>query len=199
MRSLIVFVKNPELGKVKTRLAKSIGDKAALKVYKYLLNYTSKVAEEVQCDSIYVYHSSSLNSKDNWQGERITNKLQVAGDLGEKMKSAFADVLGERGESVVLIGSDCIDINAEIINEAFEVLDQKDVVIGPAVDGGYYLLGMNEQHDSLFFNMPWSTDRLFQESEKEIEKRNLTFSLLKKISDIDVIEDLSNKINWKEL
>lgn len=199
MRSLIVFVKNLELGKVKTRLGKSIGDESALKVYAYLLAYTRKIAMDVKCDQIFVYHSSYINSKDDWQGDKIENKLQVKGDLGIKMSSAFKETITEKNDSVVLIGSDCLDITTEIINKAFDELEIKDVVLGPATDGGYYLIGMKEHKAYLFEDKPWSTGSLFRITVTELKEKGIRWSELEKISDIDVESDLKNKLNWKEL
>lgn len=199
MKSLVVFVKNPELGKVKTRLAQSIGEEAALKVYRFLLNYTKQVADETDCDEVLVYHSLSVNPTDNWKGEKVKNKLQVSGDLGMKMNEAIQSVgLSDEGP-IVLIGSDCLEITSDIIESAFNSLRDHDIVIGPASDGGYYLIGMNQPESFVFKNKPWSTDDLFNVTKKEIEKNNKKLFVLEELSDIDVEADLSNKLNWKEL
>lgn len=185
---LLIFVKNPELGKVKTRLAKTIGDEKALKVYHYLLNYTSGLLKEVLADKIILY-SDSIPHNDSFSKAGI-KLLQTGGDLGERMLAAFITGFEKGYKSAVIIGSDCSELTSDIINSAFTELETKDIVIGPAKDGGYYLLGMNTTHPSLFKNKSWSTSLVMNETMREVSNLGLTFHVLPELTDIDEEGDL---------
>ncbi|MEM1408692.1 MAG: TIGR04282 family arsenosugar biosynthesis glycosyltransferase, partial [Bacteroidota bacterium] len=152
---LIVFCKNPVLGKVKTRLAKSIGDERALAVYKKLLEHTYRVANE--CTGDYaVYYSDYVNKNDLW-AEASYKALQYGGDIGERMSNAISDGLTRGYLSVVLIGADIYELSSEVIDKAFFALKSNDVVLGPAKDGGYYLFGMKKPCPELFQLKKWSS------------------------------------------
>lgn len=179
---LIVFVKNPTPGQVKTRIARTVGDRKAVEVYQHLLRYTQTLVHGLHNQCV-VYYGDFVNSDDGWNAYK---KYQQAGnDLGERMLNAFRDQFQAGAQKVVIIGSDCLDITSEHINQAFETLDQCDVVIGPATDGGYYLLGMTQLHPFLFEAMPWSHPELRQLTELSILQHGLTFSRLEELNDID--------------
>lgn len=185
---LIVFVKNPVLGKVKTRLAKGIGEEKALEVYLQLLEITRQVTAQVECTR-NVFYSSEIED-DDWSNTDFQKYLQQGVSLGERMKNAFAKVFEFGAEKVLIIGSDCPKISPKIINQAFEELDRKDVVIGPAKDGGYYLLGMKKPLSFLFENKEWSTDSVFEDTVLDIIENRLSYSRLETLSDVDNIYDL---------
>lgn len=191
MKGLIVFVKSPILGEVKTRLAKSIGAKKALKVYEQILDYTKKISLEVDCDSVIVFHHGKEVQKWFWQEDGVRNLIQSEGDLGAKMKSAFKALFEEGYKELIVIGSDCLEITTQHINGAYKALNESDFVIGPAQDGGYYLLGCKSIKSLFVFdNMPWSNASLFKETKKLIKSESQTVSLIEELSDIDYIEDI---------
>jgi rSAM/selenodomain-associated transferase 1 len=190
---LMLFVRNPELGKVKTRLAASVGPETALDIYLHLLQHTRSVTQALPLDKV-VYYSERVEQQDMWPGQYYQKKLQPPGDLGEKMAAAFEAAFAEGYTSVVIIGSDCLQLTSEIINKAFEELKTHEVVIGPALDGGYYLLGMNHLHPELFRDKRWSTGHVFPDTLYDIERLHLSHALLPYLSDIDSLEDL--EANW---
>ena len=199
MRAIIVFVKNPELGKVKTRLAKSIGEEGALKVYKFLLNYTKSIVGNAGADKLYLFHHEEIIKSNKWSILNCENKLQSSGDLGVKMENAFNYVFSKGYKSVVVVGSDCLEITSELIDKSFLELENYNSVIGPAKDGGYYLLGLNKMIPEIFQDMPWSKSNLLEETIKKLKLENLNYQLLPTLSDVDYIEDIEGKLKWKEL
>lgn len=186
MEALIVFVKNPELGKVKTRLANSVGATKALSVYKDLLEFTKRVIPSEL--SVYVFHSPVLLEELFWSGSE--NELQCEGDLGLKMKTALQQVFSKGATKVCLIGSDCFEISEEHIKSAFKALDSNDLVFGPAKDGGYYLVGMKQMHAEVFEGMPWSRSNLLEKTITKIKGLKLNYKLMETLNDVDFVEDL---------
>ncbi|NNE32823.1 MAG: glycosyltransferase [Winogradskyella sp.] len=188
-RALIVFTRNPELGKCKTRLAKTLGDESALKIYNYLLKHTASVSANVSADR-FVFYSEAINHDDIWETDTFYKKLQQGDDLGERMYNAFSELFQSGYKKVIIIGSDLLDLNEHIIDDAYDQLDKNEVVIGPAKDGGYYLLGLNTLHDSIFKNKQWGTDTVREETLKDLE--NSSVHLLKILNDIDTFEDMNH-------
>lgn len=191
-RLLMVFTKNPELGNCKTRLASTIGDEAALSVYEQLLDYTVNFASKVNAEK-YVYYSKDIQNNDRWDVSLFRKKKQAEGNLGVKMASAFKENFDQGFEKIIIIGSDCAEINETDIENAFNALEKSEVVIGPAIDGGYYLLGMRTFIPSLFQDKSWSTPDLINETISTLKKQHISFSLLKEKSDIDYEEDLERE------
>lgn len=187
--ALIIFVKNPEKGKVKTRLAKTVGDEKALKVYYELLRITKSVADPLSVNK-QVWYSRFVDEDDLWSKGNFEKHLQKGKNLGQRMLYAFQQAFESGHEKVVIIGSDCASLGTEIIEKAFGMLDDQDVVIGPARDGGYYLLGMSELVTEVFENKSWSTSSVLESTVKQIEKMNLSYHLLPTLSDIDTEADL---------
>jgi len=185
---LIIFTRKPELGKVKTRLAADIGDKQALKIYKYLLSYSSKVCASVNADK-HVWYTPEIEYKDHWDNTLFKKHLQPEGDLGEKMQFAFDHAFKENYQNVVIIGTDLVDIDQELIDHAFALLEFYDVVIGPATDGGYYLLGLNKMIEPVFKNKIWGTSEVFQLTMNDLKTKNV--AVLEYKNDIDYVEDLN--------
>ena len=186
---LIVFIKNPELGKVKTRLAATIGQQGALDIYRMLLQKTRESIENLPFVKI-IYYSGYIDNQDLWDNKIFNKALQAKGDLGEKMFDAFRSGFKEGYKSIGIIGSDCPDVSEKILLEAFAKLKVNDLVIGPAKDGGYYFLGMNRLHKPLFFEKSWSTDRLLQETLREAKRLKLKTCMLEALNDIDEEKDL---------
>jgi rSAM/selenodomain-associated transferase 1 len=188
---LMIFIKNPELGKVKTRLAKSIGHEKALNVYHLLLDHTLKITSTIKTDKA-VFYSDYINENDIWREGEFKKLLQKGEDLGEKMSNAFIDAFKMGYKRVVIIGSDCFELNEGILNNAFKILEENEVVIGPANDGGYYLLGLQKYHKQFFENKTWSTENVLLETLHDLSNLSLSFKLLPALSDIDEEKDLNN-------
>ena len=188
-KALIIFTRNPELGKCKTRLAASIGDESALEIYKYLLQHTAKLSEKVKADK-YVFYSESIKREDIWNATIFNKKLQQGNDLGERMENAFTELFELGYEKVIIIGSDLLDLSSDDANEAFDFLNENDTVIGPAKDGGYYLLGMKNMHSKVFKNKEWGTSTVLENTLSDL--KDSTISMLKELNDIDTFEDMKH-------
>ena len=193
-KAIILFTKNPELGKVKTRLAKTIGNEKALYIYKKLLVHTQEIVTPVRADK-FVFYSDSITEEDQWNAGSFYKKVQHGDDLGKRMAHAFQEIFHLGYESVCIIGSDCYELTSAIIEKAFLALETNETVIGPTFDGGYYLLGMNQFHETVFNNKTWSTDSVYIDTITDFKNLNLSFSTLNKLSDIDEEKDLPE--HWK--
>lgn len=185
--ALIIFIKNPILGKVKTRLAATIGDAAALAVYHKLSQRAREVSLALP-GSRFLYYSDFIDLQDDWDNALFVKKQQHSGDLGERMHQAFVETL-QVAPKAVIMGSDCPLITPEILQEAFDQLDKHPYVLGLATDGGYYLLGMREPSPFLFENMTWSTDTVAQVTLERMAAQGSSCHLLPALPDIDVEED----------
>lgn len=185
MNKLIIFIKNPVKGKVKTRLAATIGDEKALEVYLKLIDYTLNLVKALNVE-VNLFFSDLVISDYPFSMKH----LQKGNDLGDKMKNAFKKCFDEGGKNVVIIGTDCAELTKEIIDEAFKELENNSVVIGPALDGGYYLLGMNQFYSTIFNGIEWSTSSVYNETKMILEKENISLGVLPILSDIDTEEDL---------
>lgn len=183
--TLIIFIKNAQLGKVKTRLAATVGDEAALAIYNKLCLYTKSIAMRSESNN-YVFYSNFIEEEGIW--DSFNKRLQKGDDLGERMKNAFEEVSTSFTKTII-IGSDCATLSEEILNLAFQLLENQDVVIGPAEDGGYYLLGMKKVFPCLFENIEWSSDSVLTKTIEAVEKLQLKYALLPTLSDIDTEQD----------
>lgn len=189
--TLIIFVKNPIPGTVKTRIARTVGEEKATAVYRHLLRHTQAVTGQLSCRRV-VYYGDFVNADDGWNG--YEKQLQSGQDLGQRMQKAFREQFEQGADRVLIIGSDCLSIMANHIERAFSVLTEADVVIGPATDGGYYLLGMKKLHPALFDGMPWSQPELGQQTELAIRQNDLTVERLEELTDIDEWADYENAL-----
>lgn len=187
--ALIIFVRHPELGKVKTRLAASIGDEGALHVYKLLLAHTLDVSSATDADK-FIFYTEGVVANDMWLKDRYFKCSQAGGDLGNRMLNAFQTVLSKGYEKAIIIGSDCFELNTSIVEEGFKELENHDVVIGPANDGGYYLLGMKAIHKQLFENKKWSTETVYRDTEQTIKELHLSPHILPTLNDVDEEKDV---------
>ena len=186
--ALIIFVRNPVLGKVKTRIAATIGDEKALAVYKHLLQHTKNITEHLPVTR-FVFYADEIAINDLWNG--YEKCLQSGSDLGERMSNAF-ECLFEKGfTKIVIIGSDCYELDEQMISGSFLKLNEYEIVIGPATDGGYYLLGMQSPFKNLFENITWSSNSVLNESKKQIEQQNLSLFLLPLLNDVDEEKDIT--------
>lgn len=193
--AVIVFQKNAELGKVKTRLAATLGDQQALDIYRHLIDKTYSQLSGISDADIFVYFSE-FHEKSSLKIPHQT-AVQKGVDLGERMKCAFEEVFAKGYERVILTGTDCPDIETNILNQALQELLSNDAVFGPALDGGYYLIGLKDVYREIFENIPWSTDKVLLLTEKQLNKRKLTYSLLKPLRDIDTPDDWESYLSSK--
>jgi rSAM/selenodomain-associated transferase 1 len=184
---LLIFTRNPVLGKTKTRLAKTIGDENALDVFRILLNHTVSETRSIQADKRVCY-ADFIDEQDVWHNDVFQKKLQNGVDLGERMRHAFEDAFEEGYQKVVVIGTDLLDLKTEILENAFASLEDFDVVIGPAADGGYYLLGLKAPNDAIFENKTWGTDTVLRDTLSDLETKSVC--LLETLNDIDTEKDL---------
>lgn len=189
--ALLIFIKNPLAGKVKTRLATSLGEQEALQIYQQLLQRALETTTPLSCTK-YLYYSSFIDNHDQWSPKNFQKMLQKGADLGIRMHHALQTALQKHGKAV-LIGSDIPELNRLHIEEAFQALETADYVLGPARDGGYYLVGMKDPASTIFGEIPWSTSEVMQLTLRRILEEGKSYHLLPILSDIDYPED------WQQL
>jgi uncharacterized protein len=186
--ALIVFQKNEILGKVKTRLASTLGHEEALKIYQILVAHTHQVIQSLVVDT-YIFFSDYIPKDYEIQASNFYFQVQNGKDLGDRMKNAFEFLFSNGYERVLIIGTDCATLKAIHIETAIQKLDLVAVVIGPAEDGGYYLLGMNNLVPSLFADMEWSTEDVLKETINRLTQEGLSYDIIETLSDVDRKED----------
>ncbi len=186
--ALIIFVRNPVLGKVKTRLAATLGNENALEIYKQLLQHTHDITQSLPYQK-FIFFADYINENDLWENDSYVKQLQHGDDLGSRMANAFSQLFDDGYQQICIIGSDCIELTGYILRAAFEQLQHHDAVIGPSLDGGYYLLGMSQPILGIFENKNWSTNEVLPATLKSIHNKNLSLFLLPQLSDIDTAED----------
>ena len=187
-RALLIFTRNPEPGKCKTRLAASIGDRAALDIYRFLLRHTSAIARKLEGVDRLVYFSEHLGGGTYWDPASFQYRLQSGEDLGERMLQAFREAFSKGYSEVVIIGSDLYDLSTEDLSTAFRELAQNEVVLGPASDGGYYLIGLKRLIPSLFRGKQWGTETVLKDSLADL--KDFSTFLLPVRNDVDRYEDI---------
>lgn len=185
--ALIIFIKNPILGQAKTRIAQDTGDDEALRIYKLLLEHTRQVAEQFDGDK-YLYYSHFIDTDDEWSNDTFIKKLQSQEDLGGRMKSAFA-FLKKQYDKLLIIGSDCYELQLSHLHEAIDALDPHDAVLGPVEDGGYYLLGMKGFYPSLFDNITWSSEEVTAQTYAQAKAHNIDLVSITQLRDVDYLVD----------
>jgi rSAM/selenodomain-associated transferase 1 len=190
---LIIFYRNPEIGKVKTRLAATMGDAKALAIYLKLASHTRTLASEVDCDRV-VYYSDYIDTEDAWSNTDFSKQLQKGSDLGARMENAFARSFAEGYKHVCIIGTDSHELTTQVIVKAFGSLRNKDAVIGPAVDGGYYLLGMSRFIPELFQEKEWSTKSVCEDTINDFNQLAISYHQLPTLRDVDTEADLPNEL-----
>ena len=190
---LIIFYRNPKIGKVKTRLAATVGNEKALDIFRKLSMHTKEVTEKLTFDKI-VFYSDSIDLMDMWPNATYLKALQQGEDLGTKMKNAFVAGFETGYTSICIIGTDCYELSEGVIRQAFDELNSTDTVIGPARDGGYYLLGMKQPHTGIFKNKQWSTETVFQDTIDDLESLGLNYVKLKELGDVDTENDLPDEL-----
>lgn len=183
---LLVFCKNPTKGQVKTRLAQSIGDEKALYIYQKLLEKTASILKDLNC-TITIYYSESTVENDFFSNKNVVKKVQKGKDLGERMGNAFKEAF-QTFHKVVIIGTDLWTVEAGDIEKAFNALNNNTAVIGPSLDGGFYLLGLTRYLPSLFKNKLWGTGEVLEKTVSDLSEEKVFF--LAEKNDIDTFEDL---------
>ena len=192
---LIIFTKNPVSGLVKTRLASSIGYEKALEIYEKLRRHTACIAENVAVKRTACY-SHFLPAADIFLSEHFNAQLQVGEDLGERMLHAISRGFDEGFRHIVLIGTDCYELSTSILDSAFLALEHSDAVVGPAIDGGFYLIGLNKPIPELFLKREWSTKEVLSGTIEVLQRLSVSYELLPELSDIDTFDDLKKSGLW---
>ena len=186
---LLIFTRNPEIGKGKRRLAATVGDQAAFDIYKFLLDHTVAITKNLYAEK-EVYYSEEIWENDIWDNQKFGKKLQVGEDLGVRMANAFQEGFQNEYQKIIIIGSDMLDLSQENLEEAFKSLEKNDFVVGPAEDGGYYLLGMKKFLPALFKNKTWGTETVLKDTMDDL--KNETTALLETRNDVDYYEDIKD-------
>jgi hypothetical protein len=192
---LIIFTRYPEPGKTKTRLIPVLGEEGAATLQRQMTEHKLAEVRKLQVFhplSIEVHFSGGNEQlMQGWLGSNIIYRHQSEGDIGCRMASAFQASFEGGMNRVVLIGSDCPDLNAQLLAQAFQSLEQHDLVLGPARDGGYYLIGLHRLFPELFTGISWSTAEVLQQTQSIAKRLGLAVAYLPLLSDIDRPEDLS--------
>ncbi len=190
MERLFVFARAPREGQVKTRLAAKIGAPAALEAYRTLLRALFLSLETLK--GVEVHVAPADGRRDEFPLPPPTWRFcpQSEGTLGVRLAAAFADAFARQAGPVAIIGADCPDVTVEHIREAWRVLREKDVVLGPAADGGYWLIGLRQPEPRLFEEIAWGTDQVFVQTIARAKERKLAIGLL------EILEDIDSKEEW---
>ncbi|MBW4685411.1 MAG: TIGR04282 family arsenosugar biosynthesis glycosyltransferase [Komarekiella atlantica HA4396-MV6] len=191
---LIIFTRYPEPGKTKTRLIPALGNLGAANLQRQMTEYTIFQVRELQkvaAISVEVrFSGGDLQLMQDWLGLSLVYQPQGEGDLGSRMARSLFDAFESGAEEVMIIGTDCPGVNAQILATAFEQLQAFDLVLGPAIDGGYYLIGLRQPIRELFVNIEWGTAQVFQKTVEIAHLLNLSPVYLLTLADVDRPEDL---------
>jgi rSAM/selenodomain-associated transferase 1 len=192
--AIIVFTRFPVEGKVKTRLAKNMGNKFAVSFFIACAEHTFKELLKVKETGselfLFCSEENEIELVKQWTENNFNYYSQQGSDLGLRMYNAFDYVLKKGYKKVIIIGTDAPDISMNIIQSAISVLDNYSVVIGPANDGGYYLLGFKSKLVDLFSGIEWSTDSVFDNTIEKLNNSKIKYFMLGELTDIDTMEDL---------
>lgn len=186
---LLIFTRNPEFGKCKSRLAAKVGKQTALDIYKFLLDHTVSITKKLEATRTVLY-SEEIWENDIWDNTIYQKQLQKGDDLGIRMRNAFQEGFNAGYTKIIVIGSDMFDLSQEDLELAFKKLDSSDFVIGPAEDGGYYLLGMKILEPSLFVDKNWGTNTVLKDTLDNLKNKKI--ELLEIRNDVDYYEDIQD-------
>ncbi|WP_413175659.1 TIGR04282 family arsenosugar biosynthesis glycosyltransferase [Anabaena azotica] len=191
---LIIFTRYPAAGKTKTRLIPALGDIGAANLQKQMTEHTILQVNKLQKTSAITvevrFAGGNGELMQNWLGLDFVYKTQGEGDLGERMMRSLADAFDNSAEDVIIIGTDCPGLNSQILTTAFEQIQSFDLVLGPALDGGYYLIGLRKLIPELFYQIQWGTAQVFSQTVEIAQKINLSSVYLTTLADVDRPEDL---------
>ncbi len=195
---VILFTRYPRPGKCKTRLIPVLGDEETIKIHQQLVSHILKELGEYirrnNSELCIYYDGGSLSEMEEWLGKNYSFIQQQGDDLGQRMSQALTRAL-KQGRNVILLGSDCPAVSVSLLQEALDSLHHHDMVVGPAHDGGYYLIGLtrNVSNDScrkLFTHIPWSTPQVLNKTLQRAHEQKLHLHILPTLHDIDTAEDL---------
>ncbi len=198
MQHLMIFTRYPEPGKAKTRLIPVLGADGAADLHRRMTEHTIDQAKTIKTDCIIsVYFTGgTVEQMQHWLGHDLQYRSQHAGDLGDRLIDAFQTAFAQGASSAIAIGTDCPAITSELLTIAFDQLNQHDLTIGSALDGGYYLIGLRRCIPELFRGITWSTDVVFQQTLTIAKRLALEISNLPVLNDIDRPEDLADLQEW---
>ena len=200
MKKLIIaFLKFPEPGRVKTRLAGDLGEAGAAEAYSRLVGKVFEVLEEIREVRVRVLYDPPEKRLEviAWVEEAVGPRLreglefvaQAPGDLGERLAAAVEGAFGDGYDRVAVVGTDCVDLSAATFEATWEGLGEAEVVFGPSRDGGYYLVGLRRPCAEIFREIPWSSEKTLEVSVSSAEKAGMRVALLEELRDVDTIED----------
>ena len=196
---LIVFTRYPEVNRTKTRLIPLLGAEGAANLQRQMTEHTISQVAQLSASTIVSsevrFAGGNLQLMQTWLGANLLYTPQGEGDLGERMMRSLNESFDSGAKKVIIIGTDCPDIDSELLQTAFERLNEFDLVLGPAIDGGYYLIGLRRFAPELFSNIDWGTSQVFQQTIDIAQILKLSSFYLPPLADIDRPEDL--KI-WEE-
>lgn len=190
---IAVFMRSPESGSVKTRLSKHLGSEVVTGLYKCFIRDILRAAEKTGYEiKIFYYPPHSETAVANWLGNTFKLYPQRGKDLGMRMANAFSDIFSFGYKEAILIGTDCPDIRENILTEAFQSFQDTGCVLGPSLDGGYYLIGFTagEFNANLFDNISWGTDSVYNQTLEICRREKIRPHILPELNDIDTYDDL---------
>ncbi len=189
--ALIIFIKYPQAGLVKTRLAKSIGVDNASLLYRLFVEALLKRTENSNYQRIICYTPvDKKNEIARWLGDEVMRIPQQGDTLGERLSRAFAFCFAHGARRVVAIGSDSPLLEGKILQQAFRNLEKKDCVLGPALDGGYYLIGLSSFEQGIFKGIDWGTEMVFEQTRDRLKGLQKTLQVLEPSFDVDTYDDI---------
>ena len=193
-QQILYFVKYPEPGKVKTRLAQSVGFEEAARWYRTLAESNLSILARLPQPEFHITVTfdppEAEDAMKEWFSGEHEYLPQAGEDLGERLANAFASVFHRGAQKVLALGSDTMGLEESHIQDAFRHLDARDVVLGPAKDGGYYLIGLSRPRPLIFKEIPWSTPAVFETTLARIEELDLSCFLLPRLDDLDDAENI---------
>jgi len=191
---LLIFLRLPEPGRVKTRLIPAVGAERAASIYRELVERVAATVAAVRRPGLstwaMVEPGTRLDEAAGWLGEGLRYVAQARGDLGDRLESAFRRAFDEGAPRVVAIGTDCVELTPDLLAEAFERLNESDAVLGPARDGGYYLIGLSRPVADLFAGIPWSTAETAAVTRARLAAASARTHELPMLRDVDTPDDL---------
>jgi rSAM/selenodomain-associated transferase 1 len=195
--SLIIFSKNPDQSRAKNLLDQELGEEQAKTAYHKLLLYTKEITKKLNCDKS-IYYSSHIDNNDLWDNMIYSKSLQQGNTKGESLADAFNKAFAAGKKRVIIIGTDCIDLESYMIKEAFAVLENNDIVLGPFKTGGYYLLGMSKFLPTLLTEKDWESENLLMDTILDLKNLDSKYYLLKTLSDVETADDLNRLSRFQQ-
>lgn len=194
--TLVLLLKAPRACEVKTRLAATVGPAHAVQIYRQMVEKQIQAIPFGWTTRIHCAPAEQIKSMQDWLSPFTCSQAsfhgQPDGDLGERIQAALAEAFLQDSDPVIVIGGDCPALDESLLRRAACALEEHDAVLGPAHDGGYYLLGLRAPQPHLFTNMPWSTPTVLSETRYRLRKSQLSTKLLPMLMDVDNADD------WRE-